>query len=452
MKDWRIVTVLILCLVLVGSISCNPFGGSEQETTELLAEVVRGDLTVTVSGSGNLEVTNEVMLAFGVGGRVDKVYIEEGDEVSKGEVLARLETDSLERELTSAKVTVTGAQVAVTEAQVAVTQAQVAIAEAQLALETAEYNLEEAQDLYARPDILTARIVVREAQSYLEYAKQMLAQSSTTKDIIVWTNEVSYAEETLRAAEVSLNAMLSAPDTEEVALQRLQVEVTRQSLVLAEQSLELKEQYLELKEQSLVLAEQSLETTRKQLDEATITAPFDGIVADVFVEEGDVVSPPTLAPQIVAHLIDFTGMELNVEVDEIDIIEVKPGQRAIIEVDALPALPLEGEVSFISLLPTEEAGVIVYGVKIEFDVPEGIGLRAGMSATADIVINERNNVLLVPDRAIRQDSQGNSVVEVMANEQIEERTVVTGISDGFQTEILDGLEEGDMVERRAKPK
>ncbi|GAI36394.1 unnamed protein product, partial [marine sediment metagenome] len=210
-------------------------GATNQEATEQLAEVVRGDLTVTVSGSGNLEVSNEVKLAFGVGGRVDKIHIEEGDEVSKGEVLAKLDTSVLERELTSAKVTVTGAQVAVTEAQVAVTQAQVAIAEAQLALETAEYNLEEAQDLYARPDILTARVVVNEAQSYLEYAKQMLAQSSTTKDIKVWTNEVAYAEETLRAAEVSLNEMLSAPDTEEVALQRLQVEATKQSLELAEQ-------------------------------------------------------------------------------------------------------------------------------------------------------------------------------------------------------------------------
>ena len=439
MRSKIITIVLLLCLVLVSSISCNPFGGSEQEATEQLAEVVRGDLTVTVSGSGNLEVINEAMLAFGVGGRVDKVYIEEGGEVSKGEVLARLETDSLELALTEA-------QVAQTRAEVAVIQVEVTITEAQVTLETAEYNLEEAQDLYARPDVHTARAAVSEAQSYLEYAKQMLAQSSTTKDIKVWTNEVSYAEETLRAAEVSLNEMLSAPDTEEVAIKRLQVEAAQQSLELAEQS-------LELNKQSLELAKQSLETTRKQLDEATITAPFDGIIASVYAEEGDVISPPTMAPQIVAHLIDPSSMELNVEVDEIDVIEVKPGQRAIIEVDALPTLPIEGKVSFISLTPKEEGSVIVYDVKIDFDVAEGIGLRAGMSATADIVIAERNNVLLVPDRAIKQDSQGNPIVEIMVNGQIEERSVDIGVSDGFQTEIVDGLEEGEVViERRTKPK
>ena len=111
----------------------------------------------------------------------------------------------------------------------------------------------------------------------------------------------------------------------------------------------------------------------------------------------------------------------------------------------MPDLLLEGEVGSISLLPEEEGGVIVFEVKINFDAPEDVGLRIGMSASADIVINERSNALLVPDRAIKKDSQGNTVVEVMVNEQIEERTVVTGISDGFETEIVNGLEEGEMV-------
>ncbi|MFC1985221.1 efflux RND transporter periplasmic adaptor subunit, partial [Chloroflexota bacterium] len=176
-------------------------------------------------------------------------------------------------------------------------------------------------------------------------------------------------------------------------------------------------------------------------------ALFDGIVARVYADEGDVIPPPSLTSTAIIQLIDLTTMELNVEVDEIDVPGVKLGQRAIIEVDALPALPLEGKVNFISLLPTEEGGVIVYNVKINFDVPEGTGLRAGMSATADIITTERKNALLVPDRTIKQDSQGNSIVEVMVDKQIEERAVVIGVSDGFQTEILDGLEEGEVVER-----
>ncbi|MBI2329739.1 MAG: efflux RND transporter periplasmic adaptor subunit, partial [Chloroflexi bacterium] len=398
-------------------------------------EVVRGDLTVTVSGSGNTEISNEMKLAFGIGGRVDKIYVAEGDNVTEGKVLARLETDDLELALTRAQVAYTQAQVAVTEAEVAITQAEVA-------RQTAEYELEEAQELFAEAEIRQARTAVSEARSYLEYAERQLTQASITSDILRWSNEVAFAREKLRAAEVRLDEMLATPDTREVALKRLQV-------ALAEQSLELVKQSLEPVKQSLELARQSLEQARRQLDKATITALFAGVVAAVAVDEKDTVSPTIT----IIHLIDPDSMELEVQVDEIDVPGVKTGQRAIIEVDALPTLPLEGMVSFISLLPAIEAGVTVYDVKIRFDVPEGIGLRVGMSASVDIIIAEGNNVLLVPDRAIKQDNQGNPIVEVMVNERIEERAVVIGSSDGYQTEILEGLEEGEkVVERRSKPK
>ena len=145
-------------------------------------------------------------------------------------------------------------------------------------------------------------------------------------------------------------------------------------------------------------------------------------------------------------------MELKVEVDEIDIADVKPGQRALIEVDALPDLQLEGEVTSISTLSIETGGLVLYEVTISLNASPDSGLKIGMSVIADIIINERNNVLLVPDRAISQDSQGDPIVKVMANEEIEERSVVLGISDGFDTEIVDGLNEGDIVVVETKVK
>ena len=408
MRVWGTIGVLLLCLALVGSIACNPFEGDSQE--EVSQQVERGDLIISVSGSGNIEVSNEAELVFGVGGRIDKIYVEEGDNVTEGDALAKLDTSTLE--------------LALTQAQVAVTQQQLAIIQAEVALDQAEYNLDQARDLYTWPEIKIAQSDVDEAEAYVDYLSDsgLSGLSGAT---------LAYAQARLAAAEAKLDAMIMSYDTEEVAIKKLQVEVAKQSLGLAQQSLE--------------QAQRSVEQAQKQLTEAVITAPFSGLVASVPVDERDTVSTSAT----IVHLIDPTSMELKVQVDEIDVIEVKLGQRAIIEVDALPALPLEGKVSSISLLPTEEAGVIVYDVKIDFHVPEGIGLRAGMSATADIIIAERSNVLLVPDRAIRQDSQGNTVVEVVVNEQTEKRTVVIGISDGFQTEIVDGLDEGELVMRRA---
>ena len=369
MKDWRIVIVLLLCLVLTSSISCNPFGKGEPEATTQLAEVVSGNLTVTVSGSGNIELSKEQKLAFGVGGRVDRIYVEEHDKVSRGQVLAKLETDALQYALTQA-------QVAYTQEQVSVTQAQIAVNQAEINLEKDEIARYQAT-VFQWPEVEVAQANVDRAKYSVKYAYDRLADATTDEDRVNWSRLVVKAEEDLIRAEDRLNVLLSGTPTDELVIKKLEIEVAQWSLELAEQS-------LELAEQSLELAEQSLKLAQKQLDEATITAPFDGLVASVSVDEGDTVSTAIT----IVHLIDPDSMELNVQVDEIDIPGVKLGQRAIIEIDALLALQLEGKVKSISLLPTIETGLIMYDVKIEFDVPEGSGLRAGMSATADIVIAE----------------------------------------------------------------
>lgn len=451
-KGWRILIVLLLCLVLAGSIACNPFGGSEPETTQQLVEVVRGDLTVTASSSGNIEVSNEIKLTFGIGGRVDKIYVEEGDGVSEGEVLARLETDDFELAVTQAKVAYTQAQVAVTRAKVAITQAELAVTQAQVAWQTTEYELDKATNVYKWPALEIAQADVERARLSVKNAQDRLAEAPA-EEKEQWAKLVAQAQANLIIYEDRLNAMLSGADPKEVAIKKLQVEAAKQSLELARQSLELSQQSLVLNQRSVELAEQSLKQARKQLDKATITAPFAGAVARVYVDEGDIIPSPNMGAKIIIHLIDPGSMKLKVQVDEIDVPGIKLGQRAIIEVDALPALPLEGKVSSISQLPAIEAGVITYDVKINFAIPEDSGLRAGMSATTNIIINERSNVLLVPERTIKKDSQGNPIVEVMVNGRIEPRVVVTGISDGFQTEIVKGLNQGEMVvvERKVKP-
>jgi len=227
------------------------------------------------------------------------------------------------------------------------------------------------------------------------------------------------------------------------------VEAAKQSVEQAKQYVEQVKLSLEQAKQTLEQTKKSVEHAQKQLDEATIIAPFDGLIACVAVTEVDVIPSPSFSPQTIIYLIDPTSMELKVDVDEIDIPDVKLKQKAIISLDALPDVQFEGKITFISSIPSPEAGVVLYEIKISFDVPPDFELKIGMSAAVDIIINERSNVLLVPDRAVKKDSQGNTVVKVMVDDEIEERPVVTGISDGFQTEIVDGLDEGELVMRKA---
>ena len=387
-KLWPIVAISVLCLALVGATACLGTG-SEGTDGEELVEVVRGDLTVIVSGSGNITVSQDASLAFGTGGKVEAVYVEAGDQVSQGDVLAKLDTGALE----------------------------LALAQAELALSSAEYNLDKSQQIYSQPDLTTARAAVTNARSYLNYAQLQLASANSQEDIEYWENEVYQAGVNLAAAEQRLEEMEAGGDSAEVALGRLEVAAARKAL----------------------------EQAQKELDEATITAPFDGIVGAVYVDEGDIIPPPTMAPTVAIYFITPTSLELIAEVDEVDIPLVEVGQSVTVEVDAITDELFEGTVSSISPVPVIEASLVIYKVTVSLTVPADSGVMVGMSATADIIIDKSENTLLVPERAIGVDENGNPVVWVSIDGQLEERAVVVGISDGLHTEILEGLAEGEMV-------
>jgi HlyD family secretion protein len=425
-KIWRIAVVLVICLVSVGSLSCNIIGGNGSENTQQLAEVVSGNLTVTISGSGSIEASRKLSLSFGSSGRIDKIYIKEGDEVSTGKVLANLETDALKLALNQSKLSYTQAQVAITQAELAVTQAYVALL-------TAELDLEHVQNPYRLPHIETAQADVVSGRLAVRNAKDHLAVAPPEKKE-EWAKMVISTEVNLVMLEDKLNILLNSEDIKEI-------EIKKQQLVSANQSLELSKQSLELSKQSVDPAKQAIAQAQKQLDGAVITAPFNGIITSINAEEGDTV---TSALPII-DLMDFANKELVVEIDELDVTKIRPEQRVIIEADALPGIILKGKVAYISPVARNSAGLMLYKVKIHLAVSEGSQLRVGMSATAEIVIEERANVLLVPNQAIKKDSQGNKIVRVKEGEQIQERPVATGISDGSLTEILSGLSEGDTV-------
>ena len=153
MKIWQIVAVFLLVLVLVGSTACSPFGGDQEETSQQLVEVVRGDLIVSVSGSGDIDVSNEAKLVFGTGGRIDRIFIDEGDEVAEGEVLARLDTAPLELAVTQAQAALAQAQIARTQTQIAQAPAQVALTQAQAAQTQALADLAQVQAAQAQAQI-----------------------------------------------------------------------------------------------------------------------------------------------------------------------------------------------------------------------------------------------------------------------------------------------------------
>jgi HlyD family secretion protein len=544
MKRSIIAGIALLCIILIfGAISCGgggPFGGAE-EVTRQLVEVRRGDLTISVSGSGNIEVSDERDLSFDTGGKIDKIYVAERAKVVKGATLAKLDTDALKLAVTQAEVVLVQAEVALVQAQItqktaertlentqgsedtlelAVLNAEISLLQAEqtlvsaqggedaleLAVLNAEISLQQAEQTLdtgiTTVDFQSKSAAKRRAEIWLKYVEDKLQEGGFVDqdDEDDWLMALDRAEEDLDVARANYYNALSGYDAQDVAIKKKKVEAAEMVLVQAQDDLDefqdeladdiaIKKKKVEAAEMVLVQAQddlddfqddfqddldeladdivsteqkvisakesvrqakQSLENARKDLDGTTITAPFSGVITNVYVDEGDVVPAASVASSAIFHLVDFTIMELKVEVDEIDIPGVRLGQRVIIDVDALPDIELGGEVIYISSLSRKEASVVLYEITISLAVPKESGFKAGMSVEADIVTHERIDVLLVPSRAIKKDRQGNSVVEVMDGEQSQEKRVVTGISDGFDTEIIDGLDEDELVvvERR----
>jgi RND family efflux transporter MFP subunit len=193
----------------------------------------------------------------------------------------------------------------------------------------------------------------------------------------------------------------------------------------------------------------SVATLRDYLDDLAMTellAPFDATIVSVQVKEDDQLSDRDYSSKTAVLLVDTSNVYFEGVIDEIDILQVKKGQPATVLVDALPDNPLTGKVDFISPSSTKDANVVNYTVTIEFD-PTEVKLKGGLTATAEISIDSRENVLLIPTRALIKAGEGTFTDVVIDEEAMltERRKITTGLS-GYQfTEVISGLKPGEKV-------
>lgn len=176
-----------------------------------------------------------------------------------------------------------------------------------------------------------------------------------------------------------------------------------------------------------------------------IKAPFDGVVAKLSVRSTDSVSSGAVLGTIVG-----SQMMASISLNEVDVLKVKPGQKARITFDAIDGLVVMGSISEVDLVGTVTQGVVSYGVNISFDKTDE-RIRSGMSVSVNIVTDDKRDVLVVPNGAIK--NRGNkSFVEVKDMENsskssttLKQVAVVPGVSNDVVTEVVSGLSEGDEI-------
>lgn len=207
----------------------------------------------------------------------------------------------------------------------------------------------------------------------------------------------------------------------------------------------------------------SMVKVKRNLEYATITSPIDGVVISRAVEEGQTVAAGFETPELFTIAADLTQMQVIADVDEADIGQVEEGQLVTFNVDAYPNDVFEGEVTQVRLEATVESNVVTYEVVISAHNPD-LKLKPGLTANVTIYVLKKDNVLTVPAKALRFEPDaaqiaemgitvedavpvrsGQQLVWVRVGDTLRSRAVTLGSSAVGQTEVLDGLSEGEEV-------
>lgn len=388
MKRWLIVAVVVLLIALPVYIRI-----SKPKLLEVTAgRVTAGAIEDKISASGTLKANKETRVAAKAGGKIVSVRVAEGQNVVRGQLLARLDRDELLAQLKQAQAVLASAQARLAQLEAGSREQEIKSAEA--ALSSAKANRDDAKKNYERIENLFSQ----------SYATQQQRDSALSQKKML--------ESQVQQLQENLNLIKNKTTKYDVRVARASVEQAKGQIQLV----------------------------NAQLKNMTITAPHAGVVAQLLAHEGEVLPPG--AP--VAVLADMSALYVETNVDEADIGKVHPGKEASVRVGAYTDKPLKGVVDSIAMqsLDIKERG-ITFLVKIRL-VPTNLPLRLGMTAEIDILLRRVTNAVLVPLEAVTEQ-KGKSIVYVIDNGAARRTEIATGISDDEYMQALSGISAGQMV-------
>jgi HlyD family secretion protein len=294
----------------------------------------------------------------------------------------------------------------------------------------------------ARFNLFAAEQSLTAAQAQLE----QLQQGPTQEQVDTGTANVVAATAQRDASENQLEQLRAGSSAEQLEAARANVETLQAQRDAAQAQLDLllagaSPYQIAAAQASVNQAQVGLEVARTELEKAALVAPFPGVVTAVNAQQGQ--TAPAGLPAVV--IADTSELQIVVDIDEIDVARVADGQPAVVRLDAIPDVQLTGHVSRVAPAASQLAGVVVYQVTIVLDEAD-VPLRIGMTATGTIVLERIQDVLLVPNWAVRIDqATGKTYVNLLKTSTVAETEVTLGLRGEDESQVVAGLNEGDVV-------
>jgi len=429
--------------------------GGRSSDSELLTQAVeRETVPLVISANGTVDAERSINLSPESSGVVKTLLVEEGDRVRQGQVIALMDDSNLRGELLQMQ-----GQLAQQEANLAKLIAgdrpeDIARAEAQLA--EAEASLRELQAGNRNQDIAQAEARLRRAQATLQQRETSFGRyESLYRQGAVSREELDQrradrgvARADVREAEESLALQRAGTRSEQISQAAARVEQQRQTVATA-QAGNRTEDIAQARAQ-VQSAEGTLQTIEARLADTEVTAPFEGVINQIYAELGSFVSPSTSGGSTESSssssilLLSSVRNEVVVNLPESQIAKVDLGQPIVIKADAFPGEQFTGEVEHIAAQATVSQNVTSFEVRISLDLPEAEKLRIGMNVEAQFEIGRLENALLVPNAAVVRGPEGEGVYILEGDEPVFQ-IIQTGETAEGKTEIKSGLDGDEQV-------
>jgi HlyD family secretion protein len=451
----------LMGLLLAGAVTGGGFliyrtiaPSESAQSQTLTVPVKQQNLPITLSANGTIKAERSINLSPKTSGYLQQLLVQEGDRVRQGQIVAYMDTSNLQGQLTQAR-----AQLAQQEAnlnKLVNGNRPEDIAQAQAQLTEAQSNLQELANGNRPEDISQAQAELTKAQADLRLATDDLQRNQSLlnagaisqQTVVQKQSAQEVAQAAVNQAQAALKLQQSGTRSEEIAQARSQVDQRQQALNLLQAGS--RPEDIAAARAQVDAARGALQTIQTQINDATITAPFAGVVTKKYSDPGSFVTPTTAGSSVEGSasnsiLTLASNNQVVAYLDEANVSRVKVGQSVKITADSFPDRTFSGKVSQVAAQATTTQNVTSFEVKITLEAAAQQALKIGTNAEVEFQLGQLNNAIVVPSAAIVRQQTGTGVYVMGQDQQPVFQPITIGTTIGEQTEVKSGLTANEQV-------